>query len=235
MEIYRKCSSCNVDVSSDLSHCPLCGKYLLDDRKNEQTSVNKYSFPRVSMKEVQRAKWINIIRILFWLAAIITTAINLLWETTPYYFPYVIAALFVVMQVFIIPFSQKQRYVKKITWSAILVSLFLIFIDAYDYFTCGTPFGWALIYTVPFLLASIVIASAIICLASRRNEIDMLKSVGILMIYSIIYFLVVILAFDNVALWPSLVFTCVAVGWFLLLQVIKRNLLWKELAKNFHL
>jgi len=112
---------------------------------------------------------------------------------------------------------------------------FLIFIDVYDYYTLGTVFGWALSYTVPFLLSATVIAAAIICLVSKRNEFDSMKSVGWLMLYSIIYFLVVLLAFDNLAVWPSLVFMCVAVGWFVLIHVITHNRLWKELGRNFHI
>lgn len=235
MAEFKKCERCNVDVSRDVSNCPLCGKYLLDDKMGERPETNKYSFPLYSMKDIYRTKWVNIIRILCWLAGIISIIINLIWKTTPYFFPYVITALFVFMTVFIAPFERKKSYAKLITRSSIIVSLFLIFIDAYDYFTLGTRFGWALEYTAPFLLSAIVITSAIICLASRRTEVDMLKNVWVLMIYSIIYFLVVILGFDGLAVWPSLVFMCVSVGWFLLLQVIKRNLLWKELRKNFHL
>ena len=235
MAEFRKCNNCNVDVSSDHANCPLCGKYLLDDKKNQKVKENEYSFPVYSMKEIHRAKWVNILRIMFWLAAVICVIVNLVWKTKPYFFPYVLTGLFVIMRVFVVPFSKKQNYTKQITGAAIIVSLFLIFIDAYDYYTLGTTFGWAMGYTVPFLLSAIVIASAIICLASRRSEVDMLKSVWILMIYSIIYFLIVILAFDNIAVWPRLVFMCVAVGWFLLLQVIKRNILWKELGKNFHI
>jgi len=235
MAEYRKCTNCNVDVSSDLAHCPLCGKYVLSDKKQEKPEVNKYSFPIYSMHDIYRTKWVNIIRVIFWLAGIITTLINIIWKTTPFYFPYVIMGLFVIMTVFISPFSKKVSYTKLITRSAIIISLFLIFIDAYDYYTLGTKFGWAMEYTVPFLLSVIVIASASICLASRRSEIDMLKSVGALMLYSIIYFLVVLFAFSELVIWPSLVFMSVAVGWFLLLQVIKRNLLWKELAKNLHI
>jgi len=235
MAHYRKCSHCNVDVSSDLSNCPLCGKYVLNDEKNEEIEKNKYSFPIYSFNEIYRAKWVNIIRTLFWIAGAICLIINLIFKTKPYYFPYVITALVMISAVFVTPFSKKQSYVKNITKSSVIISLFLIFIDAYDYFTMGTTFGWALSYSAPMILSATVLAAAIICIVSRRHEVDMIKSVGWFTIYSVIYFLVVLFAFPELALWPSLVFMSVATGWFLLLQVIKRNLLWKELRKNLHI
>ena len=50
MAQYRKCCNCNVEVSSDLSNCPLCGKYILNDSKKEIVEQNKYSFPIYEMK-----------------------------------------------------------------------------------------------------------------------------------------------------------------------------------------
>ena len=235
MAEYRRCTKCKIDVANDLSNCPLCGKYLLNESKNEKIEVNKYSFPVYSMNDIFRAKWVNIIRIFFWLAGGICLLVNLIFKTTPYYFPYVITGLTMVMRVFIAPFSKKESYLKSITTASIVLSLFLIFVDAYDSYTLGTVFGWGMSYSAPLLLAATVVASSIICLSSRRYEIDMMKSVCILMIYSIIYFLVVMFAFPDLALWPSLVFMLVSIGWFLVLQTIKRNILWKELRKNFHI
>ena len=235
MAEYRKCKNCCLDVSSDLSNCPLCGKYLLNETIGEKAEKNKYSFPVYSMNEIYRTKWVNIIRIFFWLIGGICLLINLIFKTTPFYFPYVITALVMIMRVFIAPFSKKESYLKSITTASIVLSLFLIFVDAYDSYMLGTLFGWAMSYSSPLLLASTVIASSIICLSSRRYEIDMMKSVSILMMYSIIYFFVVIFAFPALALWPSLVFMSVSICWFLILQTIKRNILWKELRKNFHI
>lgn len=235
MEQYRRCNNCNVDISSDLSNCPLCGKYVLNESKKEQPQQNKYSFPIYSMNEIYRAKWVNIIRLFFWLIGGVCLIINLIWKTTPYFFPYVITALVMIMVAFISPFSKKESYFKNITRVSIIISLFLIFIDAYDYYTLRTSFGWALSYSSPLFLTAMVLASAIVCLASKRHEIDMIKSVAKLLIYSVIYFLVVLCAFPDLTLWPSFVFMMVSIGWFFILQIIKRNLLWKELAKNFHI
>lgn len=235
MEQYNKCYNCNLDVSSDLSNCPLCGKYLLNESKNETPKQNKYSFPIYSMNEIYRTKWVNIIRVIFWLIGAVSIIVNLIFKTTPYFFPYVITALTMIMVAFISPFSKKQSYFKNITRASIIISLFLVFVDVYDHYTLDTAFGWGLSYSAPLFLTAMVIAATIVCLVSKRHEIDMMKSVGILMVYAIIYFLVVMLGFPDLTVWPSLVFMLVSVGWFLILQTIKRNLLWKELKKNFHI
>ena len=235
MEMYRKCDKCNVQVSSDLANCPLCGKYLLNDSKHEKVIENKYSFPKYEMKEIIRAKWVNIIRILFWLVGSICVLINLIWKTTPYYFPYVVTALVMIMSVFVVPFSKKRNYLKTITKSSVIIALFLIFIDAYDYYMFKTEFGWALCYTVPFLLSAVVLAAAIICLSSKRLEIDMMKNVTNQVFYSIIYFLIVFFAFKYLPVWPSFVYMCVSFVWFFILETIKHKTLWQELSRNFHI
>ena len=233
MEPYRKCKHCDVEVSSDLTNCPLCGKYLLG--VNEKPQTNKYSYPIYKMTEIYRNKWVGTVRAMFFVVSIICLIINLIWRTKPFFFPYVWAALIMIMVVFVAPFSKKRSYVRNLTWSSIILSLFLIFIDVYDYYTIGTKFGWALGYAAPFVLAGMTLAAAIICLASKRLEVDMIKSVMILFVYSIIYFCVVIFAFSGMVRWPSLVFMAVSFAWFLLLQVIKRNILWKQLEKDLHL
>ena len=235
MEQCRKCKNCNIDVSSDLSNCPLCGKYVLDDSKSEKIKPNKFSFPIYSLNEIYRAKWVNVIRVLFWLIGCICVLVNLIFKTSPYFFPYVIGALVMIMIVFISPFGKKQSYIKNITRASIIISLFLIFIDAYDHLTMNTVFGWGLEYSAPLFLTATVLASSIVCLLSKRHELDTMKHVLVLMIYAIIYFLVVLLAFPQLAVWPSLVFMSVSIGWFAILQIIKRNKLWKELQKNFHI
>ena len=235
MDQCRKCKNCNVDVSSDLSNCPLCGKYVLDDAKSEKVIQNKYSFTIYSLNEIYRAKWVSIIRVIFWLIGILSVVVNLIFKTSPYFFPYVVGALVMIMIVFISPFGKKQSYLKNITRSSIIISLFLIFIDAYDHLTMDTLFGWGLEYSAPLFLTATVLAASIMCLVNKRYEMDTMKHLLVIMIYAIIYFLVVLFAFPNLKIWPSLVFMCVSVGFFIIIQTIKRNLLWKELQKSFHI
>ena len=234
MEQDRICESCKVSLSGDLSNCPLCGKHI--SPKLKKAEVNNKSYPLYSLKFVQTARWYNIIRALFWLAALISVLTNLYFKTSPYWFPYVLAGLVLVFHAFIEPIkSRVSSYIKNLIIISILVAIFLIFVDAYNYYSFGTPFYWALGYAAPFVMIAGVVATTIISLSSKLYEGDLLRGVSFIAIFSVVYFLVVSLAFKSVVAWPSLTFMCVSIGAVFILQIFKRNKLIKELSREFHI
>lgn len=234
MERDRICESCKVELSSDLSNCPLCGKHI--SQNLPKAEVNKKSYPVYSLKFVQTARWYNMIRALFWLSAAICIVTNLYFKTTPYWFPYVLAGLVLIFHAFIEPIkSNVSSYIKNLIVMSILVSIFLIFVDAYDYYTLKTPFGWSLGIVAPCVMLAGVIATTIISLCSKIYEAELLKSITLIAILSIIYFVIKIVWFKNLATWPSLVLMCVSVGSVVILEIVKRNKLIKELTKEFHI
>lgn len=234
MQQNRYCDVCKVSVSSDLTNCPLCGKHII--KTGESVEENKKTYPEYSFKGFQTIKWYNITRGMFWIAALLCVFINLCFPTRPYWFPYVLAMLVMVFHAFIEPLKATvSSYVKELTIMSILVSLFLIFIDAYNYYTLQTKFGWALVYASPFTVMASVIASGVICLCSKKYENELLRSVTFVAGYSIIYFIVVFFAFKNLPLWPTLSFACVSILMVVVLELFKRHKLVKELKKEFHL
>lgn len=235
MPEIKRCPSCNVEVSSDLNNCPLCGKFVGDESR--QAEKNKYSYPDYAYKEIIKKKtWISIMRVICTLASLLCLAQNLIFKTSPYWFPYALAAIFVFYVVFISPFnSNTNRYIKNIKWTSIVVSIFLIFIDAYNHYMLGFAFGWAYAIAVPCMLSCVTIATAIVCFCSKRNEMELLGDCFAMMLYSIIYFIVKICYFPKLATWPSLTFLGVAIGWFAILEVFKRKRFWKETIKKYHI
>ncbi len=234
MEQDRRCNSCNVEVSSDLSNCPLCGKHVMAD--GQKPVANNKSYPIYTPKYVDTTKWYNVIRVLFWIAGIICIIINLIFKTKPFWCLYVIAALIMVFHVFIEPIKVTvSSYIKNLTIMSILVSLFLIFIDAYNHFSFDISFGWSLGYVAPFIMTASVLASTIICFCSKKHEVELMKNVSFVAGFSIIYFLVKVILFKNIASWPSLVFMCVSLTFVILIELFKRHKLIKELSKEFHI
>lgn len=234
MQENRYCPNCKVSVSSDLSNCPLCGKYVL--KTGEQTQENPKSFPVYSFKNFQNIKWYNIIRGMFWITAIICLLINLIFPTKPYWFAYVWALLIMIFHVFIVPLKERaSEYIKELIIMSVLVSMFLIFIDAYNYFVLSTKFGWALVYAGPFIMLAGVISAGFICLFTKLYESALLRSVSFMGFFSILYFLVCFIWFNNLPLWPSLAFMCGSLFVVVALELFKRNKLVKELQKEFHI
>ena len=234
MEQNNYCDNCKVNVSSDLSNCPLCGKHVI--KNGEQIVTNKNSYPIYNLKFVSTARWYNIIRVFFWIFGVVSVVTNLVFKTEPYWFPYVLGALLMIFNVFIAPIKKTvASYIKNLILMSVLLAIFIIFIDVYNYYTLNKTFGWAIAYVAPLIMTTGVIATAFICLFSRIYESQLLRSVTFIGIFSVAYFLIKLFFFTELATWPSLVFMCVAVGLVFVLEVFKRNKLIKELAKEFHL
>ena len=234
MEQDRICKSCGVEVSSDLSNCPLCGKHI--GNNNTKCEKNERSYPFYNLKTIQTARWYNIINVLFWIIGVICVVVNLVFRTDIYWFPYVLAGLVMIFNAFIEPVKVNvASYIKNLTIMSVLMAIFVIFIDAYNHYSFKVQFGWALAYAAPFIMFAGIIASTIICLSSKIYEVELLRRITFLALFSIVYFLVKIIWFDKLATWPSLVFMCTAVGSVVVLELFKRNKLIKELSKEFHI
>ena len=183
------CSNCKVSLSSDLSNCPLCGKFC--NSQEDQLVENPNSYPLYDFKTVNSIKWYNKIRGCFWIVGLICILINLIFPTKPYWFPYVFAALIMIFHVFIDPIKVSVKsYIKNLNIMSILVGLFLIFIDAYDHYTLQTDFGWSISYVSPIVMLAGVVASSFLCFFYKKQEVELLNSMSFIAIYSIIYFLI---------------------------------------------
>jgi len=227
----KKCNNCNISLSSDLSNCPLCGKFV-----GKVAKENSNSYPMYDFKKVQKVKWYNTIRILCWAVGLICVATNLIFWTTPLWCPYVVAFLIVAFHAFIEPIKTNVKsYIKELNIMSILVSLFIIFIDAYNHYSFKIEFGWSLALVAPSIMTCAVIASVVICFCKQRYEQALMRSISFIALYSVIYFVVKIIFFKNLMTWPSLMFMCCAVGSIFLLEAFKRNKLIKELSREFHI
>ncbi len=232
MQQDRKCSACNAFVSSDLSNCPLCGKYIADGKDCHE---NNKSYPVYNFKHIDSIKWHTAIRISFWLIALICTIVNIAFKTEPYWFAYVLAALVLIFHVFIEPIKASlKNYLKNLTIVSVIVSLFVVFIDVYNHLNLKTSFGWSIEYCVPAILMASVLVETILCFCLKRYENNLLRSVTFIAVLSVIYF-VVMLVLNKYSILLSLIFMLVSLTFTAILRIFKRNKLARELAKEFHI
>ena len=75
MEQDRLCKNCNVEISSDLCNCPLCGKHI-GKNNVKKCNKNERSYPFYNLKTFETARWYNIIRSIFWIIGIICIIVN---------------------------------------------------------------------------------------------------------------------------------------------------------------
>lgn len=229
----RHCDACGVDVSSDLANCPLCGKYVL--KQGESVEANKFSYPLYNYSNIQKEKTLKIIRNVVALACVICIFVNLIFWTKPLWFFYPVVSLFCLYMMFVHPFRKGGNLLKAMPESSFYLSFMLIFIDAYNHLALNLPFGWAFAYVVPWAMVAVITACAIVGLTKNKYNMSMAKRIMYIAITSIIYFLVKVFAFKNLPTWPSLIFVCVAFGWWILLVIIKPKTFAKEMRKDFHI
>ena len=229
----RKCEDCGVFVSSDLANCPLCGKYVLSD--GEQVQANKFSYPLYNYSNIHRIKALKIARNIIALVCVICVFVNLIFLTNPLWFPYAVVCLFCSYMMFIHPLRIGGSLIKSMVASSGYLSFMLIFIDAYNHLAMQVPFGWAFAIVVPWVMVAVVTICGIIAFTKNKYNVSLGKRLMYIAISSIIYFLVKVLAFKNLPTWPSLVFVCVAVGWWILVLIFKPKTIAKEMKKDFHL
>lgn len=231
MEQDRKCPSCKVSLAADLNNCPLCGKFI-----SNSIEENKKSYPIYNTSFVVTLAWYGFLRAVFWLAGITCVIVNLIFPSKIYWCLYVLAALLMTFCVFIMPLKVGAKgYIKRLGLISIFVSLFIIFIDVYNHFNFSLRFGWSVSYVAPFVMLAAVIASTLLCFLLKRYEQELLNSVFLMAVVSVLYFLIEIIWFKNLACWPALVLMCSSIGLVIILQLFKRHKLVTQLAREFHL
>lgn len=228
----RYCTSCKTKVSKDLSFCPLCGKYLLEE--NEKIETNGATFPNYDYTYIRRGRWIKTVRNTFVTLALIVLLINLMFSPKVLYFPYVWTSLVYVFFVCIEPFKNKTIYLKFLVRVALLTSLFLIFIDYYDHITLKTDFGWSLSIVAPSVLTGFSVLIGLLALFNKKFEIMHFYGSFMMVIVAIFYYLINIIFFREFVDWAILMFLCASVISVLLLFTFKNKIIMKDVKKKFH-
>ncbi|MBQ7453269.1 MAG: hypothetical protein IJS68_03275 [Clostridia bacterium] len=229
----RFCSECNVSVAQDLSNCPLCGKYLL--KKGEDTREDKFSYPIYNYSFVQRERVLKAFRLLAVLAIFLCVFINLIFITTPLWFPYAVVPIFCIYMAFVHPLRKNGNLIRRLPESSFYVSIMLIFIDAYSAIIFGRPFGWAYSIVVPLLIGAVSIVIGIIACTRNRYNMSLAKRSFYVVVASVIYFAVKVFAFRTLLTWPSVVMLCVSFGMWFLVSVFKPTSIAKEMRKDWHI
>lgn len=228
------CSNCKVRVADDLRHCPLCGKYVAKD-KSVQPKESSSSYPKIVNRYHIVEKWLKIVRSLLLLVGIVATAVNLFFETNPYWFPYVIVGLFALWRILFYPFKEGKSHVGSIPMSGIVMAILLIFIDVYDYNFYGVTLGWALCYGVAGVLTGTTIVSFILAITNRNFEESLTRGIVKITIAELLFLLCKRLWFDQFKNWPIFMSLLTSFVALFLLFLFKKKRLLKELNRNFHI
>ena len=228
------CEHCKVSISADLKYCPLCGKFVLKDEHGVANEGGN-SYPIYDLSYIYRAKWLKIVKDILWFIAILSVFINVFYKTPVYWFPYVLAGLFVAWTVIFFPFKEGQNHIKRIPLSGLIIALFLIFIDIYDHVFVGTALGWAITFASPAVISGTVIISLILALSTSVYDVQLIRGIVYLEIISVIVFVLRLFFLKNFAFWPAFMMICASsISLFILFMAKKRRMV-KEINRNFHI
>ena len=201
MNRSHHCSSCDVDVSTDLRYCPLCGKFVAE----ETTAVpqeNETSFPKVDQSYVVVERWLKLVQALLVFIGIVAVAVDVFFRTEAFWFPYVLVGLYALWRILFYPFKEGKSHVASIPTSGIIIALLLIFIDVYDYKFHGAALGWALCYGAPAVFTTTTVVAFILALTNKNFEESLSKGIVAIGIVDLLFLASKLLWFNQFKNWP---------------------------------
>lgn len=228
--MYNHCDNCGVDISDDLKYCPFCGKCV-----SEKPAQGKQSFPIVDQSYIYREKWFKIVSQATLLLALLLVAINLIFMTKIFWFPYAVYALFCVYMVVIYPFGGSRGHIACVPLSGLILASFMVGIDIYAHFTIGTTFGWGYALVAPIIVGATSVLAFILALCTKRYSGFLVRGLIAIELISLLYLIFKMVFFRNLSTIP--VFITFALNSLALFFVFcfKRKNMKKEMDKEFHL
>ncbi len=234
MHNQNYCTNCKVDVSADLKYCPLCGKFVLEDEKQE-VFEGANSYPLYDLSYIYRAKWLKLVKYSFILVCLIAIAVNLLFGAKCLWFPYVLIGFFAIWKTVFYPFKEGQNHIKRIPITGFILAVSVAIVDVYDHLMFDTSIGWGVIYTAPSILAFASVISLILALSNSKFDVQLIRGMVYLELVSVVLFVVKLFVATSYDVWPSFMyFLCATVSLFVLF-IAKRRKMLKEINRNFHI
>ncbi len=228
------CTNCRVDVSGDLKYCPLCGKFVLDDEK-QVVEENANSYPIYDLSYIYRAKWLKLVKYSLLLVSLIAVGVNLLFDLSCLWFPYVLIGMFAIWKCVFYPFKEGQNHIKRIPISGFILAGAVVCIDLYDYLLFKTQIGWGVVFTAPSILAFASILSLILALSNSRFDVQLIRGIIYLEVVSVIWFVVKLFIAKEYEVWPCFMYFLSATVSLFILLIVKKKRLVKEINRNFHI
>ncbi len=219
----RSCENCNVQVYDSEEHCPLCQKYL---GKPVETSV-QYPFYESIIKEKRVMR--NLPMFITLLVNTICVFINIfthgkgeiIWSIIV-----VTSMTYSLVMYYII--KKHMRYGKKVLYTYISLSLFLIIIDI-----VSGRLLWSIAYVFPFLTMATALYITVLAIRNKRMFSEYF---GFLLVVTVISFLSFILFFlrFNRSGWGAFIPTLTSAILSLGLYLFAEKNLKEQIKKYFH-
>ncbi len=193
------------------------------------------SYPDYDFTYIYKEKTIKILSDILLLTGLLCIAINIIAWQWPFWFPYVIASQITFYFVFLRPFKNDADYLKSVPLSSIVIALFIVFLDVYDYLVFDKVFGWSIAYVAPCVLSFATFLCGIYGLFSKKTEGYCIKGLLTLVILSVAFLLMKLFGFKHLATWPAIMYFAMASGFLALMLIFKTKKSTKEINKSFHI
>ena len=230
----NKCPGCGVRLSPQITHCPVCGKFIHEATAPEPES---YPAPRARLRPSQLVS--NLDRGM-WVAVLVVVAVNLFlnwgeWTRQAMWSMYAVAsAIFLHFSVY------RPLHLKVFYWvEAVLQILFgLAYFLFWDWATDGV-ITWSVTWLMPIVFGALALTACIWLSIRRRDPGNLLLLSMTTFICSLVLWLLGEFLFENMiagyTVIPSFTAFLLSTGVFVFFGAFRFRALKAMLKKRFHL
>ena len=220
------CDKCNVEIADNISHCPLCGRNILQ----ENEKIDKESFVSFPDNKIWIDKRNNLMNLLFWaviIGTIISIVVNLIVEHQVSFGWYVLTGSVFVMVNVVLPIKNKWSFSAISTVFGVTTCLYMLFIELYTH-----TFGWGLIYVIPlFLLFMTLYATTIMFFRNYYKGFEFVVSLLVFAVFSTAIF--IFNYAKGYTFWPSLASSLTSITCFVAFFIFRRRRVKRQFQKKF--
>jgi hypothetical protein len=218
------CQNCKIEVNNLSHNCPLCGKHLPEETKEENRV-----YPDV--EKMDKGKGKQYIKLLLFLSIVLSISSFTVNMLTPHINLWSVTAIFGMWLAWLvvgIPIVKGRLTPMMIIIDDITISIFLYVVDR----TFGN-LGWAMDYAVPFVLCGSALVITVIVIAVKINWREFyLFQLAIVVICAIP---LILREFMDFVLWPSIVSAIYGILTFIGIIILGNRKIKYETKKRLHL
>lgn len=218
----KLCENCNIFIEDNKPNCPLCGKCI--DEKAEKK--NNY-YPQYSTIIDKREPIIKILEKLLLLALIICVVVDLFFSKTLFWSLYVFIGMVLLYMLVLRPIKKRYSTAQMLSALAFWLTGFIIFLELYT-----NTWGWGVLYAIPCTWLGLSIISGLLTMIKGYVNFEMFKPLFMLTFLSIVA-LILLLCFNCVIIWPTLVAFLVSSSVIVLMFMFRFKRSLRSLKKDF--
>lgn len=217
-----RCEFCQVEIEENKSNCPLCGKCVNDKAENQNTY-----YPQYACVLDKRDPTIKVLEKLLLLSLLICFVVDLFFAHTISWSLYVFIGGFLAWVLILRPIKKQFSFAQILTGITFWLTAFMIFLELYTH-----TWGWGVMYAIPCMWLGFGLLAGLMTIMSGYVNFEMFKPMLMILFLSIVS-LILLLCFDCLILWPTVVAFLVSASEIILMFMFRFKRSLRSLKRDF--